>query len=55
MVEHAIDCIEILLGLIVEFLGLLLEFLKPALGIDIDGILRIVSDVESMFEGLRSL
>lgn len=46
--------VKILLRLIVEFLGFLLEFLESALRIAVDGVLGVLANVEPGFERLRS-
>ena len=50
---HTVDGIKVLLGLIVELLGFLLEFLESSLRINIDRILGDVANVEALFERLR--
>ena len=55
MGEHAIDGLEVLFGLIVELLGLSLEFLETTLGIDVDSIFGMLADVEIGLELLRGL
>jgi len=53
--EHAVDGLEVLFGLIVELLGLRLELLEAALGVDVDGVLGLLADVEFLLELLRCL
>lgn len=48
-----INGVEVLLRLIVQLPGLLLELLKASLGIGIDGILGLFADVELDLELLR--
>lgn len=50
---RTVDSVEVFLGVIVKFLGLLLQFLKSSLGIDVDRILGILSNIEARFECLR--
>lgn len=57
MGEHAIDGLEVLFGLVVELLGLSLEFLETTFGIDVDSIFGMLADVEFGLEllwGLRA-
>ena len=55
MVEHAIDGVKVFAGFIVQLLCLGLEFLETALGVDVDGVLGGLADVELGFELLRRL
>jgi hypothetical protein len=55
VVKHAIDGLKVLFGFIVQLLGLLLELLESALGIDVDGVLGVLAEVELCFECLRRL
>jgi hypothetical protein len=55
VVEHAIDGLEVFLGLIMEPLGLGLELLEAALGVDVDGVLGVLADVELVLELLGRL
>lgn len=49
-----IDGIEVLLGLIVQFLGLLFEFLKPPLSVQVDRVLGMLANIELGLELLWS-
>jgi hypothetical protein len=53
--EHAVDGLEVLFGLIVELFGLLLELLEAPLGVDVDGVLGVLADIEPGSELLRRL
>jgi hypothetical protein len=53
--EHAVYGLEVLLAFVVESLRLLLEFLEPPLSVDVDGIFRVLTDVELVLELLRRL
>jgi hypothetical protein len=55
VVEHAVDGLKVLLGLIVQVLGLGLELLEAAFGVDVDGILGVLANVELGLELLRRL
>lgn len=55
MIEHPVDSLEVLLAFIVEVLGLGFQLLEPPLGVDIDGIFRMLADIELGFELLRRL
>jgi hypothetical protein len=48
-----VDGRKVLLGLIVELLGLLFKLIKSALGIGIDSIFGVLANVELDFELLR--
>lgn len=55
MVHHAVDSLEILFALVVQFLGLGLELLEAPFGIDENGIFGMLADVELVFDLLRCL
>jgi hypothetical protein len=53
--KHAIDGLKVLFGFIVEFLCFLFEFLETALGVDVDGVLGLLAEIELLLECLRRL
>lgn len=55
MVEHAVDGLEILFGLIMQLLGLGLKLLETTFGVNVDGILCALANVELGLELLRRL
>jgi hypothetical protein len=46
VVEHAIDGLEVFLGLIVELLCLLFQLLEASLGVDVYGVFGVLANVE---------
>jgi len=54
LVRRTIYCFEVFLRLIVQFLGLCFQFLKSPFGVNEDGILGDISEVEPLLELLRS-
>jgi hypothetical protein len=55
VVEHAVDGLEILFGLIMQLLGLGLKLLETTFGVNVDGILCALANVELGLELLRRL
>lgn len=55
MVQHVVDGLEVLFALIVQLLGLGLQLLEAAFRVYVDGILRVLSNVELVLECLRRL
>jgi hypothetical protein len=55
VVQHGVDGLKVFLRLIVQLLRLLLELFEAPLGIDVDGILGVLADVELGLELLRCL
>ena len=48
-----IDGVEVFLRLIMQFLGLLFEFLEASFGVTVDDILGVFTDIELGLERLR--
>ena len=49
-VRDTIDGVEVLFGLLAEFLGFMFEFLEAAFGIEIDGVFGVFAEVELGFK-----
>lgn len=50
---RTVDSVKVFLGVIVQFLGLPFQFLESSLGVDVDRILGVFSNIEARFECLR--